>query len=706
MDFQINQNDITQKITDELLKEIKESGATFTPEEIKEKINDKLDEFFREYEREKSDIKRIEEEEKEKNIKSEFTDIEDFMEEDDDKFDSLLETVKNKNLNLQEENQENELLKDVESENCNDKKNFFKEFTVLYKSELENSINSFKNAFETFKLMKKTSIIEKVVILLFLAIPAIFAGFITLLFVLILLLLWQIHILLNVFAKFFDKIESSLKETITKIKKKIEVLKNSGGFFNRLIFSNSLYSLIMFNGILYMLVKGIVLPLRSAMEIDRILANLASRGVKLVTTTLRGPSELALANLRGTPLGASKTKTKGTTKGRDKLNLKEKNKLKLNNQLKEKQKQKNDKIKERDVNAIKFELVKDKIAKDIAKKLEVAQNQRDPLERKNTIEERIETLMAPSSSKLSNTETVKDIKDDLGKIIFDSVLDSMRDRIFNMEPSKQIENLGNILKNNVEKVTLNNRDETERLKNEVISNDAKATQDGVNMAGETISQALNIQNNDINNIIQEQCHGYNNGEINISDMVNNVMENTTGSDGPFTEDQKLETALGIGQMMDSVDDRQSHQLLEEYKNSHPDATATEIAQKDLEFAKADLRGEIEQFRERYGEDPQKLIAEKMEERGIDADATLTNEQLIDITKEIVKEKTDLTEEEKLGMMKDFGEYAGAFIEKERTKEQVSNTLKEELQINKSNSITNHSHVDSINRESGGRGIDI
>lgn len=662
MDFQINQDDIAQIITNQVLKEIEESNATFTNEEIKEKINAKLDEIFKKYSANKDNIKKKNDEDNEKIIEKEFTDINEFGNSvtEDDKFDSLLESIE-EDYGTSEETAEGKLSDNVEENEPKNKKKFFEEFTDLYKNELQNSIDSFKNAYESFKLMKKTSIVEKVLILLFLAVPAIFGGLLTLLFILIILFLWQIHILLKVFIKFFDRIEASIKETIVKIKKKINTLKSSGGFFNRLIFSNSLYSLIMFNGILYMLVKGMLLPLKSAAEIDRILANLVSKGVRVVNMSLKGPSELALANLNGNALRSGKTTLKENAKGRNKLQLKDLLKARQNLL-------KNNKNMAKKVEAVKIMVVKGNIAKNINSKLQAAQ--KDLIEQKlNALGERTDTPKVPSSVKLSNSEKERMDISNLGKMIFDNVLDGVKDRIAGREPGREFNPLGSMV---ADKFGENNKSNNSDLQKEIEKDISKRTEDNQQQE----RNGLNLMHKALDNPQQVEAINkiYTDGGP-ISEAINK-------SGIEMTQDEKLLFAFGRADENHAKEELAENYDLSKFTETHKDATMLDYRQYKVEDAKRDREEEEREFEKWYdGKSCKDIFAKAMDDCGYDRNTILSDQQVYEVAKHAVSDPDNgFSEDQQVNAMKDLRKYNLTFKEYE--------SCKSELEAEKSKSTSN------------------
>ena len=393
----INQEEIIQKITDEVLKELQNSKTNFTNDDIKNKINEKIDSLLSQLKNEQLKEEKVEGEKEDEFLREEFTNINNSSSNNNSwqNNDAIRDTTSvETQLESEQKNEEN-IDKDIQ-----EKKQFFKEFTDLYKEELDRSIDSFKRTLESFSLMKESSFIEKFLIILFLSIPAIIAGLIGFLFIGILLILWQIYIFIRIFTRSFDKIEASIKEAFNKIKIKISSMKNGTGFLNRIIFSNLLYSVLMFNGLLYVLVKGLAFPIRSLAEIDKIIANLASRSINLVSNGLRGPSELALRNLR-TNNAMGRDKSKGSTeptKSRQILRLNER--LRASNRARDILKSKLNRVQnisKRDKNNI-----KPKVSLDQS---EIRKNIFDRIQ-KNVIENQVKNLVDQRSAQITNTQQI------------------------------------------------------------------------------------------------------------------------------------------------------------------------------------------------------------------------------------------------------------------------------------------------------------
>lgn len=449
----IDQTKIVKQVTEEILKEIKDSDKTFTNDEVKQKIDIRIKEIFDTYKDKKKEKILLDDE----NMQKEFMNIEEVS--NNLKGDNLqntkdtsFEKFRNNNMKSSElktnieDNKINISSKQPEEENKDEepeKKKFFQEISVIYKEELEDSLNCFRNALESLKLIKHTSILEKFLIFIFLAIPAILGGILTLLFILILLILWQIFIIFKIMLKMFEKVEKKLKTTISNILKKIAYINKNGGFFNKLIFSNLLYSVIMFNGLMYVLINGLMLPLRTVSEIDKIVANFLSKTIKVVTAGLKGSSELALSNMQTSALKSGKSSTKTRSSNEKKLELKQNLKsLGRKKDLLKGSKEHTEKIKEveRLRELEKFhekETFANSLAGEHNKRLEenIAQralNENAITKEQESLNEKSENLKTPSSSMLSGNEWLNSNMSDMNNEIVDGVIEDLFHAVANV----------------------------------------------------------------------------------------------------------------------------------------------------------------------------------------------------------------------------------------------------------------------------------
>ena len=303
-----DKNKIANKISNEIINEIQNSNQKITEKEVENKINKKIQQII-EQKRLRDEIKRKEQFEKEeKFIQNEFTSIgnvEEYNENEDEKENNIEDEENSNEEKLLDNNEENN--EENNNEEIAEKKPFLLTISELYKEEFNKSINTFKNFLGSFQFIKNTSLFEKILLSLFVIVPALLSGFVGIFIVLIILLFWQISILINVFLKFFTGVESYFYGNIVKIKKFIDSLKSDGGLFNKLIFSNFLYSIVFINGILYLFMKGISVPLTSIDMINKFLANVVCKATRTFGNILSTPASIALSNIQDNGLLASKS---------------------------------------------------------------------------------------------------------------------------------------------------------------------------------------------------------------------------------------------------------------------------------------------------------------------------------------------------------------------------------------------------------------
>ncbi len=412
----MDKDEIIKQITSELLDEIKSSNKVFTSEEVKAKINAKLDAVFNSGVDNGNSL-----DEEDEVLNNEFTKIS--GNEDSFALNSGIDGDFNDNV------ADNEIADKKE-----EKVKFFQEVADIYKNEFNNSITCFKNALESLKLVRKTSFFETILVVIFLVVPAILAGCIALIIVLILFLLWQLYLITKSIFELLKKAEVSIKGINEKIRKKIRALRGSGGFLNRLIFSNALYSLMMFNGVMYMLVKGLMLPVKSILDVEKILTNILAKIEKGITTVLKAPSELALAGTSAEAAkgrrGAKKEKDAKTKSGSRKPVKREKTAEKVKPIEKEKAqiRPQQQKVKVDEVSKA-LHQARLEVANAVAKNLQAETSQQkaqDIGDRAINLAEKAERQQVPMSSILSLSSSGSSDRDDLAKAIFDSVVDAMR----------------------------------------------------------------------------------------------------------------------------------------------------------------------------------------------------------------------------------------------------------------------------------------
>lgn len=665
--------EIIDRITNELIEEIKTSEKNFSNEEIKEKIDQKLIEYT--LNSKESLLQKEKSKEADLMLKNEFTKIDDDNENED--FDFEIEN------DFDENNADNNFNVST-AKNAEDKKDkkFFQEVKDIYKNEFKQSFSCFSNVVDSMKLTSETSLFELILVFLFLIIPAILAGCIAFLIVILLFIIWQIYLITQTIYKLFEKAEFSIKDTIKNIKIKIKNYKKSGGFVNKLIFSNALYTLLMFNGVMYMLIKGLMLPVKSILDVEKILANIIAKIEKGITTALKAPSELAVANTKSQNLKASK-KSKDKNVGKDNKLVSDK-KLANNKKLKAEIKELNQKEKLKEKSQQKQEKIDEK-----AKALHQAKN----VELANAITKSLKQNLDKSSE----------------KTIFDKQNLNKTELFANKVNEEKI--VTEVLKNKeIEKLAMNSEaksmpdsnflgNDKQEMRNAVLGNIANVlAQIGKDIAENSfnkdiISKNLNrssnpdmekmladARNEQIENQIEAQTAILKQNEIYGKDKVKEINAiykpggNVSLGDALQQVGVDLFTQQGVDKALEyayhqadnniansDIDDARE---FEQFVKKNPDATIKQYYENKLKDAQDQASKEADTYEIRYGKNCLDLFERAMEEYGYDPSKPLTEEQKINVCKYAAKKSSD-DPKEQVNAMKDAAECLETIEEKRR-----------------------------------------
>lgn len=312
----MEQDEIIQQITNELLEDIEMSSDGLRNDEIRNEIEQKL-----------------------QNILDSLNKKEELNTENGSALQNVL-IEKNESNNDLTNNDKIENSK--EKKQKKEKKSFFSNFEDLYKNELNESMDSFRKILDSLFLIKNGSVVEKILIFFILSVPTILACIFGFLFALILICLWKMYIFANMLIKYFKKTETLINRNIRKIKAKLYKIKksnkgNKGNKNFRLLISyNLLYSILVVNGLFYIFIKGLTFPIKSLAEVDKVIANLSSRIVKVLTSAFKGPTKLVLTNLQTNNLTSKESKTRNSS------TLLNSNELKIKKQSRVRQSRQND----------------------------------------------------------------------------------------------------------------------------------------------------------------------------------------------------------------------------------------------------------------------------------------------------------------------------------------------------------------------------
>ena len=694
-------DEIINKITQEILNEMEESGISLTPEEISIRIDDKLDKYYeiqnKETIRQEEDNKK-EEDKAYQALKEEFLDI------------NNEENYEEEHEENNEENNEEKLESDI-SENNNDfnntlnqleteqKKGFFKEVAELYQEELQHSLDCFKRGIDCLKLMKKTSILEIAGIFLVLMIPAFFAGILTIFFLLFIVFIWQLDIILKILLKYLKKAEDYITEKINSIKKKIADLKSSGSFLNKLIFSNALYSIVMFNGILYLLLKGMTIPLKSAHDIEKAIANVIAKIGRGASNIFKAPSEMTLnaAGISALRSGQRIVKEKGKgsltanrlkappTKQRA-LQAKQASQKKMDLK-KSLDNQKLSKAQPHSKNTDKVKIKEDNI-KSI--KDNIANNIKQALDQKNLSKNNTQNK-EQSVSNSEKTLTPKIGNQELANQIMNNVADKLRDR----ENGIKLRNISDINNQNNKL----NKSDKEMQQNENMKNLSHSFDPQKDIKDDLKAKENKMQQdqNNLKNNIKKQGVDYDILSKNYDKYKEEygakaAMEMSLKDAGADKITPKL--INDISKAFDLEDKIKDNKQLQDVVQQNPSINMEEYKKMELYMTKNDLEKEKEQLQDRHGAKEIKDIFNKTQKE-LEQQSNgkkVTQEQVLD------KVMENATKNGNVSLAKDLGELK----ESAKTYKEVSKSYKkyQEQESTKHQNRLNESRNSSISR--GGR----
>lgn len=660
----INKDQVIKNITNDIINEIKNSKVKFTEEEVNNRINSKINDFF-------NNKRRIEDENKKKQLLNE----EKFIEEEFKKnCDEENNDEENNKTNENNENNDNELSDDVlegddteeqNNEHSTIKNSFFLEISKLYKEEYRKSLNGFNNFVSSFRFMKYASVFEKLLILLFIVVPALLSGFIGFALLLIILLIWQINIIIKILLKFFNYCEEYLLQKIKNIKNKINSIKNSGGFFKKLIFCNFLYSILFINGIFYIFIKGSIIPLSSLDKINKILGNLISKGTRAIGDVLNFPSALLLSNIKNNALigntmnnvnSNSISSKRGNTNSiisKSRIfdgyshNIFFRRKTK---KQKNKQTEKNNKLKEKNI----FDNKELKTVNNNLKEKDKSDiNTKNTAVVQNYIRNGIEDLVfnpdkqkAPTSYNLSDKAAESLLMFNIGKTIFGNV----KGTIGNMIESS----IENNLKDN--KTILKINDDLENETNEKI-NSIRAAESNLSSLGYDNPISLSSQYKELRD----------NG---VEYPTKEILRSQNDDWDNLRQDDKIRAAINIGDIRAGQEDLRDLQYYNELaKDNGDNISFEEYLETKAKNAERDFQQEGIEFEERYGYNCQDLLEEEMAKQGIAAEKSMTNEEFENVVINIVDR---FPEEQQIDMAKDFREYNLTYLELQNCKNELNN----------------------------------
>lgn len=670
----VDENKIVSKLSNEVVEEIKKSNKKVTEKELKNKIDLKIKQII--------ERKRLQEEAKkqeqfvkdEKFIEEEFTNIKNVIDEDneeDNKKDQEYETknndIKNEVNNI-DEVEDNEELNNINKDNDTEKKPFFLEITDLYKEEYNKSINGFKNFINSFEVIKNASLFEKIFLSLFIIIPALLSGFVGLLLLLIVLVFWQVSIIFKTFLKYFKKVETFFYNNIKKIKATITSFKNSGGLFKRLIFSNFLYSILCLNGIFYLLMKGMMIPISSLDKLNKILGNLATKTTRGISNVLKSPSELALSSIKNNALSASHSghsnsfsnnisvSSRGLRTGLGlfaKNSIRNKARRQFVKDLKRERAKYNSKSIYMDGRYINENIFN---TKNTTTENKNTQNINEDIKtRGEENQERLRDLVLDTENQrrpFSYNLSDRAMEDLMMSNITDDILNHIKNNFKDIIDDKPIRDIQPEipLNNNMSKITDDLKTETQ----EKIDN-INSAQNNLNSLGYQDPISLSSQYKDMRD----------NG---VEYPVTETLKAQNHNWDQLSQDDKIRAAINVGDIRAGQEDlRDLHHYNEWTKDEGKNISYESYLSTKLENAQRDCQQESSEFKERYGHDCEQLIQQSMKENNIPLEKSMNNQEFEKVAMDIVKK---FPEEKQVEMAKDLREYNLTYVEVQNCKKDL------------------------------------
>ena len=663
----IDKNEIVKKITSEVLVEVKKSPTKITSEELKNKIQSKINDFFnKKRDNDKKEEKRQFAED-EKFIEEEFR--KNCLEDEDEEVDETKEKVFNNFENQQNTIKEEQMLEIIE------KKPFFREVSDLYKEEYQKSIKGFGNFINSFQFIKKASIIEKFLTLLFIMLSALISGMMGIALLLVLFFIWQISIIIKVLLELFKRCEKTLIIFSKNIKKRINFNKTSGGFFKRLLFSNLLYSVLLINGILYLCIKGFIIPIDSINKINKLIGNFIAKTTRTISNIFKSPSDLLLSNIKNNALTSGKGTNfeKGISINNGKVfggSMSYKRKLIQRRRQKRNKADKNRDI-QKDVERI-FEKGQETQSNDKKPQEENTRNEINNINSKEqeNIETRIEKLglnsdmqNIPASLNLSNMAMESYLMTEIGNLVFNDVIDRVSDMLILQDENKNIST-------NINKINNDLKEETKEKINNIKNAENNLSNLGYENPITLSSQYKELRDNGIEYPARE------------------ILKSQNKNWDSLTQDEKIKAGINVGDIRTGQEDLRDLKHYNEWAKKDGENIEYEFyLSTKLQNAEKDFKQEAQEFKDRYGQDCQQLLEKEMIKQGIPITKSMNDKEFESVVMNIVKK---FPEEQQVDMAKDFREHSLTYLELQNCKKD----LKQERENNKvnENSVVNNGNL--------------
>ncbi|MDR2526643.1 MAG: hypothetical protein LBC92_02085 [Rickettsiales bacterium] len=717
-DSQISDNkSIAKKISDEIVSEYKEHIQDLTDEVLQQEIDKRLCLFI---ENEKPDWKidddlgSLKTEAKNNNATS-LEEMDIGFSIDDEGADSDNISINNSNVATDLENLEVETKIDYECDDENldiSDKRIIKDFPSLNKGVKDNIKDTFTIIKEAFGIGGgEISVGERLIIFILLILPAIVGGLFLCWFWVVLFVLWQIYNYLQKMIDYLRKHKDNIKNKITEYWRKIKTGFGSGNFL-KILLSTALFSVIFFNGMMYLCIRGMMVPLQSMAQLNRFLSNLSAKAVNLVANITKGPVAMVKRGM-GNMLGFNALSGKNVVKS--KQNAKQNMKMQaLKRQIMalRKQQQKGRQVQEKITIKKQEKIVQQKVEKQkqISKEIQKTKGQIKELVGEKQID--IRTMLILEQKNLNALKSpIVDSKGqngigvggagaslkggsksspmtndgfsgvDIGlsvapKLHLDKIAEVVKG-IVSIEPRIPIQEAGKPVATVADTTIVRINDQSAAVMNNSLTRLSAISNNG-------------ITTEDVRIAIATGRDGSSN-EKSYTDIAKDLGLSLN------TPEEQYEAALHFATYRDAEENKGDNlDALKKWKEEHPELANNEMAisQERVDIANRDSMREYEQFKNSFGFDLKEEINNyRASNPGLNS--PMTDEQFKQFSISTAKNHPEIND--KVGMMEAMHEQNMAFKQEQRMKERVvkiqankkreSETKPPESLVNRSGSST-------------------
>jgi hypothetical protein len=323
----MNIDEVIKNISNEVLQEFNEKNISFDNDTLKRKIDEKMSLFFAKENSIKNEYSSTNNEESNEqntaNNNIEEISRNELLGFDDDEFDD--DESNDTNMSEQDdsfikdmdgfgefiddrfENEVKSEKQDIDNTDDDDGE-FIQSFKVLYKREMTGTSKSLVTCLNILKT--DGSLFERLFMFILLCVPALIGIIATLIYIIILSILAFFHVLFSLLLKAITPAHDFMRLKFRTWWAAVKRNAGSGNFF-KILFSIAMFSVVLINGMMYVCIKGVMIPLKSIHDINKILANLSAKAIDVFRKTLRAPAEMTTKKFNNLSNGLTNDLTNG-----------------------------------------------------------------------------------------------------------------------------------------------------------------------------------------------------------------------------------------------------------------------------------------------------------------------------------------------------------------------------------------------------------